>query len=245
MGFRIDTECETERVSVALLEREMYSEAEAARLLGVAQSTLNYWLEGGTRRSTTYAPIIRVEPRGQRAPVTWAEFIEAGWLREYRHSHKVPMAELRAFIDSVRAKSDIVYPLAHYRPFVGDRELLRDAQDLTGLDPEYCLVAEVQGQLVLTAAAATFVARVDWKDDVAAAYRPHDDKRSPVRIDPALRFGKPSVRGVSTEVVWEHHPRLGQGACRPAVGHDLPRGPRCHDSPACPVGLSDHRHLDA
>jgi len=191
-------------MNVKVLEREMYSEAEAARLLGVAQNTLNYWLEGVERRGKIYKPIIRVEPRGGRVPVTWAEFVEAGWLREYRQSHGVPMAELRAFIDAVRGRSNVAYPLAHYRPFVAERELLRDAQDMTGLDPEYCLVAEVRGQLVLTPPAATFFKRVDWKGDVATAYRPHEDERSPVRIDPELRFGKPSVRGVATEVIWEH-----------------------------------------
>jgi hypothetical protein len=35
---------------VSVLDQEMYTEAEAARLLRVPQSTLNYWLEGGTRR---------------------------------------------------------------------------------------------------------------------------------------------------------------------------------------------------
>ena len=34
---------------VTVLDREMYSEAEAARLLGLPQNTLNYWLEGGRR----------------------------------------------------------------------------------------------------------------------------------------------------------------------------------------------------
>ena len=201
---KLTNRCETAAMDVRILDREMYSEAEAARLLGVAQNTLNYWLEGGTQRGKTYKPIIRVDPRGTRAPVTWAEFVEAGWLREYRQSHGVPMAELRAFVDAVRSGSSIPYPLAHYQPFVAGRELLRDAQDLTGLDPDYCLVAEVRGQLVLTPPAETFFRRVDWQGDIATAYRPHDDERSPVRIDPQLRFGKPSVRGVSTEVVWEH-----------------------------------------
>ena len=63
-----------------MLDREMYSEAEAARLLGVAQSTLNYWLEGGVRRGKSYRPIIRTEATGGRSPVTWAEFVEAGLL---------------------------------------------------------------------------------------------------------------------------------------------------------------------
>ena len=58
---------------VTVLDREMYSEAEAARLLHLAQGTLHYWLEGGERRGRLYKPILRVEPRGARS-VTWAEF---------------------------------------------------------------------------------------------------------------------------------------------------------------------------
>jgi hypothetical protein len=37
----------------------MLSEAEAAHLLRVPQSTLHYWLEGGTRRGKQYMPILR------------------------------------------------------------------------------------------------------------------------------------------------------------------------------------------
>jgi predicted transcriptional regulator len=57
-------------MTVQTLNREMYSEADAARLLGVSQSSLNYWLEGGVRRGKIYRPVIRVEARGGRAPVT-------------------------------------------------------------------------------------------------------------------------------------------------------------------------------
>jgi uncharacterized protein (DUF433 family) len=195
--------CDTGRMSVDVLQREMFSEAEAARLLRVAQSTLHYWLEGGDRRGKTYEPVIRVEPRGARS-VTWAEFIEAGLLRQYRRQHNVPMAELRAFIDVMRERYSIPYPLAHERPFVADRQLLREAQDLSGLAAEYCLVAEARGQLLLTPPAESFVQRVEWSDDIAVAWRPHDDPRSPVRMDPRLRFGRPSIKGISTEILGEH-----------------------------------------
>ena len=89
-------------MSVSALDQEMYTEAEAARLLRVPQSTLNYWLEGGKQRGRTYKPVIRPEPRGGRAPVTWTEFIEAGLLRSYRRDLGVRMAELRLFIDDLR-----------------------------------------------------------------------------------------------------------------------------------------------
>ena len=135
-------------MTISVLNREMFSEAEAARLLQVPQSTLNYWLEGGERRGRTYRPVIRLEPKGERAPVTWAEFIEAGLLRAYRRH--VPMAELRAFIDGLRNEYGIPYPLADRRPFVADKQLVHDAQEAANLSAEFCLVAEVRRQFVLT-----------------------------------------------------------------------------------------------
>ena len=123
-------------MSVTVLDREMYTEAAAARLLGLPQGTLNYWLEGGERRGKVYPPVIRVEPRGDRAAVTWAEFVEAGLLREYRRKLNVPMAELRAFIDVIRGRYGTPYPLADRRPYVSGRELLSRAQEAAGLDAE-------------------------------------------------------------------------------------------------------------
>ena len=195
----------------------MFTEAEAARLLRVPQRTLNYWLEGGVRRDTAYKPVIRVEPRGAHSPVTadvnalvqrgahpavtWAEFIEAGLLRQYRKH--VPMAELRAFIDQVRRDFGIPYPLADRRPYVSGRELLAEAQDAAKLDAGLCLVALVRGQYVLTPAADAFYQRVTWEGDTAAAWRPHDDPQSPVLMQPGIRAGRPAVKGISTEVLWE------------------------------------------
>jgi uncharacterized protein (DUF433 family) len=189
--------------TTAFLDREMYAEAEAARLLRVAQATLHYWLEGGTRRGRAYRPILRVEPRGART-VTWAEFVEAALLREYRRTLNVPMTELRAFVDLLRDRYGVPYPLADRRPYVVGRELVLTAQDEAGLDPDYCLVAAVRGQLILTPTAQNFLERVTWDGDSAAAWRPHDDPRSPVLMTPELRFGKPSISGISTDVIWEH-----------------------------------------
>lgn len=187
---------------VSILDRETYSEAEAARLLRMAQSTLHYWLEGDERPGKTYKPVIRVEPRGRRV-VTWAEFIEAGLLRQYRNL-RVPMLELRNFIDVLREEFGVPYPLADRRPFVSGRRLIEKAQIVAGLDPEYCLVATVGGQLLLTPPSDAFLQRVTWNEyDVAAGWRPDPNPESPVLIDPDVRFGRPSIRGISTEAIWE------------------------------------------
>lgn len=205
---------------LTVLERDMYSEVEAARLLRVAPSTLHYWLEGGVRRGRSYKPVLRVEPRGENS-VTWAEFVEAGLVREYRRDLHVPMAELRAFIEGLREKTGIPYPLAHERPFVADRRLVREVQDEVGLDADFCLVAEIRGQMILTPASSGFVHRVRWDAEGAAAdWRPHNDPDSPVRIDPERRFGQPAVGGVSTEVLWEQS-EAGEYAEETAAAYDL------------------------
>ncbi|MGH3926159.1 MAG: hypothetical protein ACRDTT_25410, partial [Pseudonocardiaceae bacterium] len=76
------------------------------------------------------------------------------------------------------------YPLAHHQPFVSGRQLVYEAQEGAGLAPEFCLVAAVSGQYVLTAPSALYLERVTWTDDVAAAWCPHDDPGSPVLVDP-------------------------------------------------------------
>lgn len=191
-------------MALKVLDREMYAETEAARLLQVAPSTLHYWLEGGVRRRKRYLPVLRPESTGSKT-VTWGEFVEAGLLRQYRRVHNVPMPELRAVIDRLRADLGVPHPLAHARPFIGPgRKLLLEAQESAGLPGPYWLVAVADGQPTLTPPSETFYERVDWDDDVADGWRPADDPKSPVRMRPDERFGLPAIGGVKTEIIWEH-----------------------------------------
>jgi uncharacterized protein (DUF433 family) len=146
--------------------------------------------------------VLRVEPTGKRT-VTWAEFVEAGLLRQYRRHHHVPMAELRAFIDLMRDELGVPYPLADRRPYAINKELVLEAQASSGLDPEFHLVAVISGQMVLTAASQNFYDRVDWEGDEAAGWHPVAEEGSTVLIRPDTRFGRPAVNGISTATIWE------------------------------------------
>jgi len=193
-----------DQATISYLESEMFSDAEAARLLQLSQATLHWWLEGGERRGKLYNPVIRDEPSGARR-VTWAEFIESALLRQYRRVHHVPLRELRAFIDDLRGTTGVRYPLAHHQPFIGPgRRLMLEAQERVGLAPEFWLVAVAGGQPMLTPASESFIERVKWDDDIATGWRPHADPRSPVLMRPDVRFGLPAVGGIRTEVIWEH-----------------------------------------
>jgi uncharacterized protein (DUF433 family) len=188
---------------VTVLDKPMFSEAGAARLLDLSQATLHWWLEGGERRHKQYPPVIRQKPSGERE-VTWGEFVEAGLLRQYRKRHNVKLTELRIVIDHLRQTYGVPYPLAHFQPFVGEgRKLILELQDQANLAPDFCLVAVAAGQPVLTQPAESYIHRVEWDDNLAVAWRPHADERSPVRMRPEVRYGLPAIRGIRTDVLWE------------------------------------------
>ncbi len=94
--------------STSILERPVYGIAEAAGLLGLRPDRTHAWLDGYGRRGVPYAPVNRPEPTGGDI-VTWGEFVELGYLREYRRKG-VPLQRLRPVIDELRREFTTPYP---------------------------------------------------------------------------------------------------------------------------------------
>jgi uncharacterized protein (DUF433 family) len=193
-------------VAPTVLDRELYDEALAAEILRVPRRTLHYWLEGGEQRGRTHAPILRTAATGSHA-VTWGEFVEARYLREYRRSLGASMHRLRAFIAYLRNQLGVPYPLAHARPWVGPgMHLFISAQEWAGLPPELWACVEPQtGVMLLLAPAESFLERVEFdgeENGVVVRLRPSGPD-SEVVMDPEVRFGAPAVGGIPTETIAE------------------------------------------
>jgi uncharacterized protein (DUF433 family) len=192
--------------SVATLHRPLYSYAEAARLLDLPTTTLRWWLEGARRGDVDYPPVIRPERTGGDA-VTWGEFVEAGLLRGYRQK-SVPLQRMRPFIEKMRERMGVPYPLAHYRPLIdpANRKLVYDLQLEANLPPDMYLVEFEGGQTELAPPILEFLERVEFDQGVglgpALRYWPAG-RASPVAIDPKVAFGEPQIRGIRTELVAE------------------------------------------
>lgn len=192
-------------MTVEVLTREVYSLTRAGELLHVAPTTLEWWLEGKITPAHKYAPVLRSTPTGSKM-VTWGEFVEAGYLREYRRTHNVPLSHLRTFIERLRQKTGVPYPLAHYRPYVGEgRKLIIELQEEAQLPPEFWMFAPVGGQVVLLPNTESFLSKVEFsKDGEQWAVRLHPDgKKSPVVFDPDYSYGEPTVQGIRTDVLAE------------------------------------------
>jgi hypothetical protein len=189
-------------MAVALLERNLYSISEAAWLLGLPPQTLRRWLQGWKTRGKPYEPVIR-ESINDREEVTWGEFVEAGFLREYRLSG-VPVQNMRPFIQRVRDEFDIAYPFAHFKPLVGSRELVYGLQLEAGLDQRLFVVTQAGDQTFLNAEPLDkFLKKVEFSpEQVVQRWLPLGNE-SPVALDPDLSYGIPQIRGIRTELIVE------------------------------------------
>jgi uncharacterized protein (DUF433 family) len=204
--------------SVATLERPVYGVGQAAALLGLRTDRVRGWLNGYERQHVTYPPVIRESPT-DRDVVTWGEFVELGYLREYRRA-RVSLQHIRPVMDRLRDEFGVRYPLAHARPFVYDKQLVLQIQDEADLDPSLAIVIRSGQEIMLAPGVEAYLQKVEFVDDVVARLRPAG-KTSPVVIDPNFTFGLPCIRGVATESIAELY-RAGDTLDFLADSFDLP-----------------------
>ncbi len=189
-------------MAATVLDRPLYSTWGAALLLRIPGQTLRRWLDGATVRGVTYPPVIRPEATGSDA-VTWAEFVEAGFLRGYRNK-KVPLQRMRPFIERARERSGVPYPLAHFKPLVDNKQLVYELQREANLDPHLFLVRAEGDQLFWATPILEFLETVEFSPETDVVARLHPlGHSSPVAIDPEVSFGIPQIRGIRTELVAE------------------------------------------
>jgi len=192
-------------VTTATLDRPIYGMGQAARLLGLRTDTLRQWIDGYERAGVTYPPVLR-EEHTRNDLITWGEFVEAGYLREYR-AKPVTLQYLRPLISILREELGVRYPLATLQPYTSGRTLALKVQKQVGLDPSLNIVVLGRdGSPQLTDPAVAFLKKVDFAPDGSRdARRLYPLGRTvPVVLDPEHSFGEPTLsNGARTEVVAE------------------------------------------
>jgi uncharacterized protein (DUF433 family) len=189
--------------TIEVLDRTLYSTGEAAQFLQLPRGTLKRWLEGVTVSGRFYLPVIRDEPTGSD-DVTWAEFVEAGFLREYR-ARGVSLQHMRPFVERARNRTGVPYPLAHFRPLIENRRLVYDLQQESNLEAGLYLVrpGRSQDEFQLAPPVEQFLLKVEFAPEGYVNRFMPQGPESPVAIDPERSFGIPQIRGVRTEALAE------------------------------------------
>ncbi len=206
--------------AVSILERPVYGVAEAAGLLGLRPDRARAWLDGYKRGSVRYAPVIRAEPTGDDI-VTWGEFVELGYLREYRRKG-VPLQRLRPVIDELREEFATPYPLATATPYIYGKELVLELQEKNDIPRSIAIVISSGQTIALADEAMRFFRKVEFEPPERGDVRRLHPAglASPVVIDPLVRFGRPSVQGVATDRLWELFD-AGESVDEIAGGYDM------------------------
>jgi len=182
---------------ISILERPVYEMGEAARLLGLRADLARGWLDGYQRAGTAYPPVIRPVPSGDKI-VTWGEFVELGYLREYRRK-RVPLQRLRPVIDELREQFGTPYPLATKRPYVYDKELVLKVQERIDVPASIAIVIRSGQEIMLTPETSRFVKKVEFNPSGQVLRLRPARAAPPVVTDPPMRFRRPHVAGVAAE----------------------------------------------
>lgn len=204
----------------SILERPVYGTADAGRLLGLRPDRTRAWLDGYERHGVRYPPVIRSEPTGEDL-VTWGEFVELGYLREYRRQG-VPLQRLRPVIDELRQAFATPYPLAIAKPYMFDKELVLEIQEKDELPAAIAIVIRSGQEILLAENASRFFKKVEFEPPDQGDVRRilPAGPASPVVIDPLVSFGRPTVEGVATDRLWELHD-AGESLEEISRGYDL------------------------
>jgi uncharacterized protein (DUF433 family) len=126
-------------------------------------------------------------------------------------------------IDELRREFGTPYPLATAKPYVFGKDLVMALQERNDLPRSIAIVISSGQTIALADEAKRFFKKVEFEppnDGDVRRLRPAGSA-SPVVIDPLVRFGHPSVQGVSTERLWELHD-AGESVEEIAEGYDLP-----------------------
>lgn len=194
--------------------------SEAASILGLRPDRARAWIDGYQRGGVSYRPVIRPEATGDDL-VTWGEFVELGYLREYRRKG-VPLQRLRPVIEELRREFGTPYPLATAKPYVYGKDLVLEVQERHDLPNQIAIVVRSGQQILLADAAKQFFKKVEFDPDEREVHRIRPaGPASPVVIDPLVRFGRPAVSGVATERIWELAD-ADEPVEQIATGYDLP-----------------------
>ena len=191
--------------NISILERPTYGISEAAKHLGIRRDRVSAWLDGYTQRGKVYPPVIRPQATGEDA-VTWGEFVELGYLREYRRKG-VSLQYLRPVIDELRSVFELPYPLATKNLYLNGHEIVWKLQVENNLPSALAMVVRSGQMMILADEANSFFNKVEFDPNSGAlgeACRMYPGGVDAyVCIDPLVCFGRPAIGGVATERLWE------------------------------------------
>lgn len=189
--------------AVDKFDAPLYTQVEAARFLGLSESTFRNWARGYhgvvRGREVTGAPILTaLDPSGPRgANIPFVGLAEGYALAAIRASG-VPMQRIRPALDQLRTEFGLEHALASQKLYTDGAEVLFDYAEKTGGDEGDAvreLVVVRNSQRVFTEAVADYLHRIEFgADGFATAVPLPGFRRAELVADVRRSFGQPVFR---------------------------------------------------
>ncbi len=176
-----------------LLLIPLYTQGEAAALLGTPQSTFNRWATGYTTVSgNRKPPFVTVERPGRGYTVPFVGLAEAWIIRAFTRAG-VPMARIRPALEQLRTQIGIEHALASDRLKTDGAEILWDLRKQDETFDDNRLVVVRNGQATFGEIVREHLKQVDYRDGFIGQLRIPRASGANYTIDPQINFGQPTL----------------------------------------------------
>jgi len=182
-------------------EVPLYSFAEAARYLGIPDTTLRSWVSGRkfprVGEPGYSPPVIKPAALEGSYRLSFNNLIEIYVLRALRTKHSVKLSAIRKALDYAEKQLRIRRLLIHPQlKTTGGDLFLEEYGQLISLNRS--------GQIAMKEILKNALERIEWEDEFPARLflpvREIPDRKS-VSVDPLVRYGQPAVEGVETKIL--------------------------------------------
>lgn len=171
-----------------------YSLAEAARYTKAHPSTISSWFN----RDTTLGPALAGRQKGK--PLSYLQLVEVAFVVTARRLD-IGLGEIRNTRNYFRQQFHSEFPFATYRFQTEGYYLLVDFLEVDpNAERERFILGGMSGQLAWARLLGERFLEFEYEDDLAIIWHVAGPN-SPVRIDPRMNFGAPTVHGIPTWAV--------------------------------------------
>ena len=184
--------------SVAPWRRRLYLPAyrisDAGRYSEVSARTVRYWHFGGGRSSAA------LPGRARREELSYYQLIEVAFVATFR-SLGVSLQRIRKAREYAAQMLKSEYPFADHLWMTEGHYILLDLRDTEGdAFVGRLIVTDRDGQVAWKDVISDRFEQFDYESGIAMVWHVRN-KSNPVRIDPRVSFGAPTVNGVPTWIL--------------------------------------------
>lgn len=171
----------------------LYTQGEAAGMLGMPQSTFNHWASGYVTGAGNRMPgFITLERPGRGYTVPFVGLGEAWVVRAFTRAG-VPMSRVRAALERLRTEIGLEHALASDRLSTDGAEILWDLRQKDSAFDDNRLVVARNGQAVFGEIVREHLRHIDYRDGFIGQLRIPRADGADYTVDPLINFGQPTL----------------------------------------------------